>query len=191
MITRSRLGLVLIWLVVFSTACSSGESLTLDEYAEAATAIADAYVTESQDASFTYQRDVERLVGQIAASGSVTALDEAVAVMRTETTTFLGLLGDAMDRYISAFAELDPPGAIEESHEAYVGVMTSVHSALPAMRDSVAASSSLGDIEAALAGSAFADGQPSWIASCLALEQATRDLGQGMDLKCERTEVTP
>lgn len=165
--------------------------MTIDEYADAAGAIADAYVTESQNASFTYQRDVERSVGEIAASGSTTAVEEAVAVMRTETTAFLGLIGDAMARYIDAIAELNPPPDIAEAHDAYVDVMTSVRAALPEMRDSVAAAESLGDIEAALAGSTFADGQPAWTASCLALEQTVRDLGRGLDLKCERTEVTP
>jgi hypothetical protein len=174
-----------------TVACTGSEALTLDEYADAATEIAEAYVTESQDASFKYQRDVERLVGEIAASGSATTIEEAVTVMRTETTVFLGLIGDAMVRYIDAFDDLAPPPEVEDAHDAYVAVMVSVQSSLPSMRDSVAASQSLGDIESALAGSAFADGQPAWTASCLALEQTVRDVGRGMDLKCEPSAVAP
>lgn len=186
--TMSVLVLAVALLVV---SCGATERLTLDEYADRAAEIADAYVQESQDVSFQYQREVEQLIGEIAASGSSTVIEEAVVVMRTETASFLALIDDAMARYIEAFGALEPPDEISGAHQAYVDVMASVHDALPAMRDSVANASSLGDIEAALAGSAFADGQPVWTASCLTLEQDVRDLGRGLDLKCERSEVAP
>lgn len=191
MIRPRTMGFLLLAVAAFVASCGTAEQLTLDEYAVQAVAIADGYVQESQDVSFQYQRKVEQLVGEIAASGSSTAIEEAVEVMRTETASFLALIDDAMARYIEAFDALEPPDDISEAHEAYVDVMASVHGSLPVMRDRVSDAGSLGDIEAALAGSAFADGQPLWTAACQALEQTVRDLGRGLDLKCERTEVAP
>lgn len=183
--------MILVVLALSAAACSGEAAMTVDDYAEAATAVSGDYVAESQELSFQYQLKVERRVEEIAESGSDAVLSEVVGVVRTETTTFLALLGDAIGRYLDVMEGLVPPDAVADAHVDYVAAMASAHRSLPEMRDAVAATESLEEVESALAGSRFADGQPVWLATCLALEGAVRDQGQGIDLKCEKAEVAP
>lgn len=171
------------------TGCSADDSLTVEAYSTEVTTIARVYVDESQSLSLRYQREVERQVGLIAAGGGASVVADAVAVVRSETVGYLALLDDAINRYVVSMSDVAPPRELVDDHESYVTIVSSVYASLPAMRDAVASSASIGDIEQALAGSGFADGQAVWTASCISLEQAIRDLGRGADLKCVRADV--
>jgi hypothetical protein len=185
----------LLWLVVVIAValagCTTDDALTLDEYADQITVISAAYVEESQSLSLRYQGDVERKVGDLTSAGGATVLTDVVTFMSAGTAAYLALLDDAIERYVASMAALKPPTELADGHVLYVEVVASVHRSLPQMRDAIALSTSIGDIELALAGSAFADGQAVWTAACVSLEQEIRDLGRGADLKCVRTDVAP
>jgi hypothetical protein len=185
----------LLWLVVVSAValagCAGEDSLTLDEYADQITTISALYVEESQSLSLRYQRDVERKVGELTNAGGVALVTAAVILVSGETASYLALLDDAINRYVVSMSELNPPSELVDGHASYVEVVSSVHQSLPAMRDAVASSQSMTDIQLALAGSGFADGQAVWTAACVSLEQDIRDLGRGADLKCVKPAVAP
>lgn len=172
-------------------ACSSEPAMTIDTYADAAASATSAYVDESQQLSLTYQKLVEREVGKIVESGSDTAVADATTLVRTETVKYLALLDDAILRYVEAMDGLAPPGQVEEAHDAYIVIVESVQMTLPGMREAVGAASSIPQIQEALVGSGFSDGQTAWLATCSTLEQAVRDAGRGVDLKCVKPDVVP
>lgn len=186
---RSALGVVACVLAGFAVGCSTTPLLTVDEYADAASGATEAYVAESQQLSLTYQKKVEREVAAIVDAGADTAVTEATTLVRTETVMYLALLDDAILRYVAAMDELAPPETIEEAHDSYIVVVESVQVTLPGMREAVAEAKSIPEIQAALLGSGFSDGQAAWVATCGTLEQAVRDEGRGVDLKCVRREV--
>ena len=55
-------------------------------------------------------------------------------------------------------------------------------------KQAVEASDGLDGIQGAMTASAFSDGQPRWTAMCVALEEAVREEGRGINLRCIRTE---
>lgn len=176
-------------LLSVAVGCSTTPSLSVDDYADAAASATDAYVAESQQLSLTYHKKVEREVAAIVEAGADTAVEEATTLVRTETVMYLALLDDAIQRYVAAMDDLVPPAEIDEQHDAYVVIVESVQVTLPDMRDAVGESQSIPEIQAALRGSGFADGQSAWVATCQTLEQAVRDAGRGVDLKCLKRDV--
>ena len=183
----------LLWVAVLGAVslagCAGTSSLTLNGYADQMTIISELYVEESQSLSLRYQLDVERKVSELASRGGSAVITEAVILVSAETASYLALLDDAIDRYVVSMAALEPPSDLVDSHSSYVEVVSFVHRSLPAMRDAVASSQSMTDIELALAGSGFADGQAVWTAACVSLEQNIRDLGRSADLKCVKSDV--
>ncbi len=163
--------------------------MSVADYADAAAETTAAYVAETQQLSYTYQQTVEREVQEIVASKADTAVQDATALVRTETVQYLALFDDAIVRYLAALDELTPPEPIQEAHVEYLAIVESVRSTLPGMRDSVAATTSIEGIQSALVGAGFSDGQAAWVARCNVLEQAVRDQGRGIDLKCMRRDI--
>ena len=191
--TPGSAGRMVALAVVFATlaaACSASVTLTVDEYVDAATKSTDLYVDQSQTLGLSYQRTVEEGVAVIAARGGQAAVTEATDLVRTETVKYLGLLDDAMLQYIEDLDGLNPPDPVATEHDAYVAIIGSVEVSMQPMRESVDQAVSIADIQAALVGSGFSDGQTAWVAVCKQLEQAVRDEGRGIDLKCERRDVT-
>lgn len=188
--TRGRTG-TWIWVILVAVAagCAATPEMSVAEYAEAAAETTAAYVAETQQLSYAYQQTVEREVEEIVASKADTAVEDATALVSTETVQYLALLDDAIVRYLAALNELAPPAPIEDAHGAYLEIVDSVRSTLPGMRDSVAAATSIEGIQAALVGAGFSDGQAAWVARCGVLEQAVRDQGRGIDLKCVRRDI--
>ena len=169
-------------------ACSQG--LALGDYVDEMEAATDAYITESQGLSVDYQGTVEDAVRDLVASGVDDPEAEAVDLVRIETVRYLALLTDAMERYRFAIEDIEPSGAVAADHDAYVAAVALVVDSLPQTRDSVETASSFEEIQLALASSGFADGQLRWTAACTDLEQAVRDEGRGLDLRCV-VQVTP
>jgi len=186
---RIRLLVVVGVVTLMAVGCSSTPSLTVEEYANEATAITEAYVVEAQTLSLAYQRNVEKKVADIVDAGTSSVVDEATELVRVETVNHLALLNDAVVRYHEAMAELEPPDSIRDDHDAYVTIVESVQSTIPALRDAVGEADSIPGIQAALSGSGFSDGQLAWVATCERLEQSVRDEGHGIDLKCARQDV--
>jgi hypothetical protein len=176
-------------MVALAVGCSATPSLSVDDYADAAGGATEAYVAESQQLSLTYQKKVEREVAAIVEAGADNAVDEATALVRTETVMYLALLDDAISRYVAAMDALVAPDTVAEAHASYIVVVEAVHVTLPGMRDAVAAAESIPEIQAALVGSGFSDGQAAWVATCGALEQSVRNAGRGVDLKCVKRDV--
>lgn len=177
-------------IMLVGTACAADQP-PVSGFAEDASAAADAYVTEAQDLSASYQRVLEIKVADIIATAGDEAVDRATDLVRTETIEFLSLLGDALDRYTSAVTAIPTPPAVADERDMYVDVLATANTALPDMRDAVVTSATIVDIQRALVGSAYADAQLRLVASCESLEQAVRDAGHGIDLKCAPTELTP
>lgn len=175
-------GFVAAGFVLMLASCAS--PVSLGGYIEAMERETDAYVVESQNLSYDYQSTVEDGVRAIVASGSDTAEADALALVVEQTTQYLSLLGDAMARYGAALADIDPPSEVADEHAAYVAAVDHVIVSLPPTRDSVAAVDNLADVQYVLGSSGFADGQLRWRATCESLEQAVRDDGQGIDLRC-------
>ncbi len=186
---NSRLVRAALGVVIVASACST--ALSTEEYVSGISAIADAYVLESQNLSYDYQSSVEDGVREIVDSGVDDAEGDAVELIAAKSVEYLALLGDAMGRYLTLLRELSPPAAINEHHDAYVAAVVVVHDALPDTRDSVAAAGDIGAIQLALTSSGFADGQIRWTTSCTSLEEAIRAEGLGVDLGCVRPETTP
>ena len=173
-----------------AAACSSPSTLTLDEYVDAASASTNTYVDQTQSLGFSFQRTVEDGVAAIAARGGEAAVKDATDLVRTETVKYLGLLDDAMLQYVEDLGSLRAPEAITADHDAYLAIIESVEVSLQPMREMVDNAASIADIQAALVGSGFSDGQKAWVAVCKQLEQRVRDEGRGIDLKCEPRAVT-
>ncbi len=184
-----RLVALLVVGAVLTASCSRTEPMTLDEYATATTDVTESYVVESQGISLRYQTAVEDQVGELVSSGADADLEGAMTIVRSETANFLALLDDAMGRYHAAIAEMAPPDAVAERHAAYLVIIESVRSTLPASRDALADATTFEQVLASLVGSGFADGQAAWTAACEALESAIRDGGRGADLRCVRDPV--
>jgi hypothetical protein len=173
-----------------ASACTQS-AMSVESYADAMEAIADAYVSEAQGLSASYQRTVEDEVRAAIAEDPTGAQVRAVEIAGEATVSYLELLADAMDRFITSMDELRPPTGVEAAHDEFVGAVASVHGSLPDARDAVAGADSLSDIRLALTTSGFADGQLRWTAACTALEGSVRRQGAGLDLGCVRQEVAP
>ena len=174
-------------LALVAASCSSGMSPA--DYASAMEAHVDAYVTESQDLSFDYQRGVIDEVRRVVAADGANPETEAAAIMRRGTIEYLALLSDAIDRYLAALRELSPPGSVSEAHAEYIAAIQASRDAIPATRDAVEAASDLAELQLALTASGFADSQLRWTAACTSLEQAVRGAGRGLNLRCTRSTV--
>lgn len=172
-------------LAVALSACAA-PGLTVPEYVSAIQKATDVYIAESQTLSVTFHRTVEDEVTRIVEDGSDDALGEATDITKREMVLFLALLGDAMGRYIERLSEIRPPGEIEGEHSDYLDAVESVRGAMPSTRASVSLAPDLDGIEAALAGSAFQDGQLRLTSVCQSLEESVRAEGEGIDLGCTR-----
>lgn len=195
---RSRsVGVALASVVVLGVllgSCATRE-VAVSDFADEMSSITGAYVDEATSLSASYQRQVEIKVADIVANEGDDALEPVTDLVRSETVGFLALLGDALDRYVDALVEVATPDAVQAEMDRYVSLMTASAGHLPDMRTSVAEASTIDALRAALAGSAYADAQAAVTASCTALEQAVRDQGHGVDLRCTRADdvglVTP
>jgi hypothetical protein len=149
----------------------------------------EAYVLESQEISLNYQTAVQSQVDELVSSGATADLEGAMTIVRFETANFLALLDDAMGRYHDGIEGLVPPNDVAEPHGAYLKIIASVRSTLPASRDALAETATFEEVLSSLVGSGFADGQAAWTAACQSLESAIREGGRGADLKCDREPV--
>lgn len=184
-------GLVgLTMFAVVAAGCSQSEPMSLPVYADSITEVTESYVLESQEISLRYQTAVERQVEALASSGGTGDLEEAMVIVRSETANFLAFLDDAMGRYQASLAEMEPPLDLADPHDAYLSIITSVRSTLPASRDALAETTTFDEVIASLVGSGFADGQQAWTATCETLESEIRAAGRGADLKCSRDPVS-
>ena len=184
-----RLVLAVVAGALVAAGCSQVEPMALDDYASTMTDETASYVLESQEISLRYQMAVEDQVEALTASGEAADLEGAMVIVRSETANFLSLLADAMERYHAAISALEPPEEVTESHDAYIEIIGSVRSTLPASRDALAETETFEDVLSSLFGSGFADGQQAWTAACETLEAAIRDAGRGANLKCVRESV--
>jgi len=167
------------------------QPLTVDAYVAEASRAADAYVTESQNLSYDYQSTLEDDVRRIAEEGGEGAIEEATNLVSRETIAYLAVLSDAMRRYADDLDDLDAPSAVADAHDAHVAAVEAVLFAIPATRDAVESAGDIAGIQLALTSSGFADGQARWTITCSALEQAVRDQGTGLDLRCTRQDRQP
>jgi hypothetical protein len=186
---RSRLLLLLFVVAAIAASCSGTQPMLLEEYAAVMTETTDSYVLESQEISFRYQRAVEDQVSALLSSGSLADLEGAMTIVRSETVNFLALLDDAMGRYHTSLTEFTAPEKVAGQHEAYLEIIASVRSTLPASRDALADTKTFEEVIASLVGSGFADGQAAWTAACESLESAIRGEGRGANLKCVREQI--
>lgn len=177
-----RLAVGLIATSLWVSACSGSPSL--EDYIGEMESATDAWVAESQDLSYDYQSTVEDGVREIVASGAQDPEATAIELVRAETVGYLALLGDLMVRYGEAIAEPRAPDVIADAHRSYVDAVGFVAASVPDVRVAVEEADSIGAVQLALSSSGFADGQLRWTATCRALEQAVRDEGRGIDLKC-------
>jgi hypothetical protein len=176
-------------MAVLVGACSA--SATLDEYVPTAESLSQGYVEEAQALSFDYQSSVEDGVRDLVEAGAADPQGEAVELVIDETAAYLAMLIDTMGRYLEAFDALDIPSEVAEEHDDYVAAIGVVHGSLPDTKANVEAATELDDLQLALTSSGFADGQLRWTASCTALEQAVRDEGRGINLRCVAPTPTP
>lgn len=186
---KRRLTHLLVAGALFAAGCSQAEQMPLDEYADAMTKATASYVLESQGISLRYQIAVEGQVEALVSSGVDADLDGAMVIVRSETANFLALVDDAMGRYHAGIAALARPTVVAELHDAYLDIIASVRSTLPASRDALGETTTFEQVLASLVGSGFADGQAAWTAACQSLESAIRDQGRGVDLKCVRDRI--
>lgn len=180
---------IVVALMAVSLSACSGVEPTLADFARQTSDAAEAYVEESQQLSSSYQRTVEIKVQDIVATGGDSKVEQATELVLTETVAYLAVLTDAMGRYVDEFTSVAVPSSVEEERNGYVSVLTGAYNSLPDLRDDVAASTGIPEIQRVLVSSAFADSQPALESSCLALEQSVRDQGQGIDLKCVRSDL--
>lgn len=185
----TRVAVVVVVAAAILSGCS--QPLTVDAYVAEASRAADAYVTESQNLSYDYQSTLEDEVRRIAEEGGEGAIDEATNLVTRETIAYLAVLSDAMYRYASDLSDLDAPRAISDAHDAHVAAVEAVLASIPATRDAVESAGDIAAVQVALASSGFADGQVRWTITCTALEQAVRDQGSGLDLRCTRQDPQP
>ncbi len=173
------------------TGCSS--AMSTEDYAAAMGKHVDAYVTESQNLSYDYQQGVIDEVTAAVSAGGEGAEAQAAEIMRRRTVAYLALLGDAIDRYLDSMDALSPPASVASEHDEYVAAIRASRHAMPATRDAVEGATSLSDVQLALTASGFADSQLRWTSACLVLEQAVRDAGWGLNLRCTPSTdpVTP
>lgn len=171
-----------------ASACAATE-VRVSDFADEMSSITGAYVDEATALSTSYQRQVEIKVADIVANEGDAALGPVTELMRSETVGFLAVLGDALDRYVTAMEEVEVPDTLADPMDRYVTLITASAEHLPAMRDAVGEAATIDDLRAALAGSAYADGQAALTAACTALEQAVRDEGHGIDLRCTSADV--
>lgn len=184
-----RLALGSAFAVVMLTGCSS--PMSIDGYADAATAATDAYVSESQSLSYDYQSTLEDGVRAIASDGEPDPAGRAVELVTHETVAYLAVLSDAMNRYLHDLEELSPPSGVSDAHAEYLGAVRFVLDAIPSTRDAVEGATDITAVQLALTTSGFADGQTRWTVACSALERAVRDQGKGIDLGCVPPEPPP
>jgi hypothetical protein len=161
-------------------------SLSVDEYAAVIGEETDAYISEAQTLSITYQRTVQDQITALADQGKADLLSRAASMAAGETVQYLVLLEDAMMRYRNGLEMLNPPSVLAERHGAYREAIASVESSMQATRDAVGGASDLDAIQVAITGSGFNDGQLRLRATCTALEAAVRAEGRSLDLGCTR-----
>lgn len=183
-LARARSGATVLVLVTAAVAAGCSTSSTLADYVPAAEDLSLAYVEEAQALSFDYQRSVEDGVRAIVDGGATDPETDAVTLVIDETVAYLAVLTDTMGRYLEAFDALDAPSEIAREHDDYVSAIGVVHQSLPTTRSAVREATRLDEVQLAMTSSGFADGQLRWTASCSALEQAVRDQGTGIDLRC-------
>ncbi|MEN8041751.1 MAG: hypothetical protein ABFR95_09635 [Actinomycetota bacterium] len=182
---------VLLWAVLVVAAACSAPKMSVAEYVEAVEGATDAYIAEAQALAVTFHDSVESQVAQIVDEPPDDPVAAATEVTVTEMSLYLSLLEDAMGRYVDALRELNPPDTLTAAHDEYVAATESVHGAMPATREAVLTANDLDEVQAAVAGSGFRDGQLRFQSSCTSLEQAVRDQGTGVDLGCVREDVVP
>lgn len=163
--------------------------MSLDAYAQSITEATDAYVLESQEISLRFQLGVEDQIDELVSSGAQQDLEGAMSIVRFETTAFLDRLDEAMGTYHAGMAEMVPPDQVAERHDAYLRIIESVRSTIPASREALADTTTFDEVLTSLVGSGIADGQAAWTSACESLEAAIRQGGRGADLKCVRDPV--
>ena len=190
-LTRARFRVAVPMLMAAALGASCSGSVTVDDYVRDAEGLSLAYVEEAQSLSFDYQRSVEGGVRAIVEGGAADPETDAVMLVVDETVAYLAVLTDTMGRYLEAFDALDAPAEVASEHDDYVAAIGVVHASLPATRSAVEVATGLDEVQVAMTSSGFADGQLRWTASCSALEQAVRDQGTGIDLRCVAPTSTP
>lgn len=172
-------------LAVALGACTT-PPMTIEEYAGALNAATEDYVGESQTLSVAFHRAVEDQVAELAEAGQGNLIALATGVTSREMIQYLALLEDAMARYGEELDEMHPPADLNGPHDDYLVAIELIRIALLPTRVSVGEAHDLDGIQEAITSSGFADGQLRLQSSCLALEEAVRADGQGVDLGCTR-----
>jgi hypothetical protein len=184
--------LTAIALVGLLVACGGPARLSADAYFTAAAELTNAYNEETLALDETYQRDLsfevkrlERILDDGEPDAEVRYAEGALTATKEHTTKLLAGVADSLTRYVDGLAELEPPEDLVELHTRNVTTLDLAATALPGLLDSVAGAGGFDQIQAALAGSVFADAQARIASDCRAWQAAAADRGVAVIFRCE------
>ena len=109
---------------------------------------------------------------------------EAVETTRRAMLAHLAGVGDADGRLRDALGAVEPPTAVATEHRAFLEALSVAVEGLPGLLEAVGGATSFEELDAAIAGSVYADAQPRILAGCRALEAALASKGVPADLHC-------
>jgi hypothetical protein len=174
--------------VVVLAACSSN-GMPLDEYAAAVEGEATDYADE---VSSLFEQNVGDLDTAVSRLQDEVEGEALVAAALAETARLASMLfagiSDASDRFVADLDALDAPASLEAEHRAYLDALAASREGAGALLPDLAAATTFDDIDRAIGSSGFSDAQPRVDAACKNLQQAIREQGPSVDLRCIRAE---
>ena len=172
--------------ILFVTLAGCAESaLTSTEYRDLVAERSAAYAQEVEELRSTQLFGLERAVNDLVKEMEGTELETAVIAEtgRSSASLFAGT-ADAVGRYASDLAALEPPAAMLAPHLEFVDALRLSITGIGATIQALAGASSFDQIEAAIGGSTFNDTQYRVDAACRNLEMAMTIEGMTVDLQC-------
>ena len=173
-------------------ACGGPAPLTAQAYFGAAAELTNAYNDESRSLDEAYQRDLsfevkrlERILDEDDGDAAARFAAAALEATKDHTVKLLAGVADSLTRYVDGLAELEPPTDLAERHAQNLATLELAASALPNLLETVSNADDFDAIQAALAGSVFADAQGRISSDCRAWQAAAADRGVSVVFRCE------
>ncbi len=163
----------------------AGSTSTAVEYRDLVAERSAAYAQEAEqlraDHLYRLERAVDGLVKDLEGEMLVSSV---LAETSRRSASLFAAAADAVERYATDLAALDPPDALRPAHLELIAALESSISGLGVTLEALAAASTFDEIDAAIGGSTFNDAQYRVDAACRNLEEALAAADVPADLRC-------
>jgi len=177
--------LAVIAILVVALAGCAESALTSTEYSDLLSERSAAFALEAEELRSTQLFGLERAVDDLVKELAGGELEAAViAETGRSSASLFASTADAVGRYASDLAAIEPPAAMLAPHLEFVDALRLSITGVGATIQALAGASSFDQIEAAIGGSTFNDTQYRVDTACRNLEMAMTIEGMTVDLQC-------